>query len=309
MRIVSLIASATEIACGLGLRDELVGRSHECDVPHDVVALPALTAPKFDVKASSRDIDTAVKSLVGDGLAVYRVDQLLMRTLAPDVILTQDQCEVCAASLKDVEAAVCDWVGQPVRIVSLHPEKLADIWRDIRIVGAATGRAAQAGELLASLRRRLDAAASRRLHRRPSVLCVEWIEPAMTGGHWIPEIVQYAGGRSLLAPAGGPSPYVSWAEIAAADPDTIVVAPCGFDVARSIHEMAVLSGNAVWQSLRAVRESRVAVADGNRYFNRPSPAVVDTVDILSEVLDHLMNPNPAPRRFDDDTWRRWRPGL
>ncbi|MGE4062541.1 MAG: cobalamin-binding protein [Rhodospirillaceae bacterium] len=302
MRIVSLIASATEIACALGARDELVGRSHECDTPADIIALPALTAPKFQTSLPSRDIDNTVKGLVRDGLAVYRVDQAALRALAPDVILTQDQCEVCAASLKDVEAAVCDWVGRKVQIVSLRPNCLADIWIDIGRVGTALAREDAAERLIASLHRRIET--PRPFAKKAKVACIEWIDPVMTAGHWIPELIDHAGGCSLLARTGGPSPYVDLSEIAAADPDVIVVAPCGFDVPRSLQDMPVLANRPDWKQLRAVREGRVAVADGNRYFNRPSPAVADTVDILEDILSHFGAKTPP--RFAADIWRVWR---
>jgi iron complex transport system substrate-binding protein len=301
MRIVSLIASATEIICALGLRDSLVGRSHECDTPDDVITLPALTAPKFDTTLSSRAIDTAVKSLVADGLSVYRVDQDALRSLAPDVIVTQDQCEVCAASLKDVEAAVCDWVGQPVRIVSLHPNSLSDIWCDVTAVGEAVGHADAARAALARAQLRLSALPKR--PQRPRVLCVEWIDPLMTAGHWIPELIGRAGGESLLAPLNGPSPYVSIEDIVAADPDIIIVAPCGFDIARSAAEMPVLDRNSQWRGLRAVREGRVAIADGNKFFNRPSLAVVESAEIVSAILAADPKEPPSARHH---AWQWWR---
>lgn len=301
MRIVSLIASATEISCALGLRDSLVGRSHECDVPADIVALPALTAAQFDTGLSSRRIDDAVKNLVRDGLAVYSVDQDTLRALAPDVILTQDQCEVCAASLKDVEAAVCDWVGQPVRIVSLRPNCLADIWSDIQRVAATVDRAIEGQRLVSELQERLAAPAQ---DTALTIACIEWIDPLMTAGHWIPELIEAAGVRSLLAEAGGPSPYVTMEALGAADPDLILVSPCGFDVRRSLAEMSALAEQPAWRTLRAVRNGCVAIADGNKYFNRPSPAVVDTVEILRDIIAHMTT--HAPARFGADVWQRWR---
>jgi iron complex transport system substrate-binding protein len=299
MRIVSLIASATEIAYALGLRDSLVGRSHECDTPSDVTSLPALTAPKFNTAQSSRGIDRAVKGLVRDGLAVYHVDQEKLRTLAPDVILTQDQCEVCAASLKDVEAAVCDWLGQPVRIVSLRPNSVTDVWNDILRVGDVLDRARAAEDLVAELKRRMAPANGSSVPLK--IACVEWIDPLMTAGHWIPELVRAAGGTPLLARAGGPSPYVSLADLETADPDIIVVAPCGFDVARSLEEMRTLEDQPAWLSLRAVREGKVAVADGNKFFNRPSPAIADSVEILRDIFTHFGTERPA--LFAADIWQ------
>lgn len=302
MRIVSLIASATEITCALGLREALVGRSHECDSPTDVVRLPALTAATFDTGLPSLRIDTTVKDLVRDGLAVYHVDRETLRALRPDVILTQDQCEVCAASLKDVEAAVCDWVGQPVRILSLRPNSLADIWADIRRVGAALGVAPAAEALVEGLKARI--AACGRPRAPIKVACIEWIDPVMTAGHWIPELIEAVGARSLLADAGGPSPYVTLAELAAADPDLIVISPCGFDVARSLAEMPALAVQDAWRDLRAVREGRVAVADGNKYFNRPSPSVAETAEILADIRGHFET-GAAPR-FRPEIWQVWR---
>ncbi len=301
MRIVSLIASATEITCALGLRGSLVGRSHECDFPQDVIALPALTAATFDTGLSSLQIDTAVKDLVRDGLAVYRVDRETLRALRPDVILTQDQCEVCAASLKDVEAAVCDWVGQSVKIISLRPNALADIWSDIRRVGAALNATGAAESLVESLTARIGACAS---SRRLKIACIEWIDPLMTAGHWIPELIEAIGADSLLARGGGPSPYVKIEAVAAADPDLIVVSPCGFDVARSLTEMPALAVQPVWRGLRAVREGRVAVADGNKYFNRPSPSVAQTAEILADIAAHFESGRPAC--FGADIWQVWR---
>jgi len=302
MRIVSLIASATEIVCALGLRDFLAGRSHECDVPDDVSSLPALTAPKFDTGLSSRQIDDAVKGLMREGLSVYHVDQDTLRALAPDVIVTQDQCEVCAASLKDVEAAVCDWVGRPVKIISLRPNSLADIFQDVVRVGRALGRAIEAQALVANMQSRI-AGPGRAV--RPKVACIEWINPLMTAGHWIPELVEHAAGLAVFAQAGGPSPYVPLDDLGAADPDMIVVAPCGFDVPRSNAEMGLLADLPAWRNLRAVRMGRVAIADGNKFFNRPSPAVADTVEILRDITAHFID--EAPARFGNEIWRRWCP--
>jgi len=305
MRIVSLIASATEITCSLGQREALVGRSHECDNPNEVISLPTLTRTKLDKGLSSHDIDTAVKSLVGDGLAVYQVDEAQLRSLAPDVILTQDQCEVCAASLKDVEAAVCDWVGRPVKIISLHPDCLADVWRDVQAVGAALDYEAHAAKIVSDAQAHIAAASLAVPTKRPKVLVVEWIDPLMSAGHWIPELVTAAGGAPLLAEDGGPSPYVSMNDIVAADPDVIVVAPCGFDVERNGIEMATLDIDPVWRELRAVREGRIAIADGNLYFNRPSLSVVDTVYILKDIFAYFGKDAAPKPKFNKAVWRPW----
>jgi iron complex transport system substrate-binding protein len=307
MRIVSLIASATEITCSLGQRAALVGRSHECDSPESVTSLPALTKTKLDKGLPSRAIDTAVKSLVGDGLAVYQVDEAQLRALAPDVILTQDQCEVCAASLKDVEAAVCEWVGRPVNIVSLHPNCLADIWNDIRAVGEALESPDRAAAAVSSAQAHINSVSNKAKTHRPKVLCVEWVDPLMSAGHWIPELITAAGGESLLAENGGPSPYISMGQIEIADPDIIVVAPCGFDVERSTREMAALNNDLAWRELRAVREGRIAIADGNLYFNRPSLSVVETVGILEDIFACFENTNTRGQYLGRSVWRPWAP--
>jgi iron complex transport system substrate-binding protein len=188
-------------------------------------------------------------------------------------------------------------------VVSLRPNCLDDIWRDIAKIGEHTGTSVAAERLIDVLRYRV--AVIPKPAQRPRVLCVEWIDPPMTAGHWIPELIALAGGESLLAPTGGPSPYVSVEQIAAADPDVVIVAPCGFDLARTAAEMAALDRNPLWQTLRAARESRVFLADGNLYFNRPSPAVVETVEIIAEILGVAAGHSVA-RRFGADVWREWR---
>ena len=303
-RIVSLIASATEIvaALGAGVDRGLVGRSHECDWPPEVAALPALTRARFSIEGSSRDIDTSVKAMVGDGLAVYEVDATGLARLAPDVILTQDQCEVCAVSLADVERAVCTWTGQNTEIVSLRPHTLADVLADIGRVASAIGRPADGERLVADMRARLDAVAAMvDAGPRPRLAFIEWIDPPMSGGHWMPEIIELAGGVSLFGVSGANSPWIAWDEVAAADPDVIVVAPCGYDLAVTEREMGVLSGNPLWRGLRAVQAGRVYTADGNAFFNRPGPRLVETTEMLAEIL------HPELARFGhrDVSYRRF----
>ena len=296
MRIVSLIASATEIVAALGAREHLVGRSHECDVPESVETLPALTRARFDTGMSSKCIDTSVKNLVNSGLSVYDIDQDTLKALSPNVIVTQDQCEVCAASLDDVEAAVCEWVGQNVRIVSLHPDTVSDIMSDIGKVGEAIGRKSEADALVASLTSRLGLVSenSRRAEQtRPTVFILEWIDPLMGAGHWIPELVESADGRNLVTRAGAPSPYVTWANIEDADPDFIIVAPCGFDLERTEKEMSAIKDCPEWQGLRAVQTNKVAIMDGNRFVNRPSPSVVESTAMIRDII-HIGRPELGP---------------
>jgi iron complex transport system substrate-binding protein len=290
-RIVSLIPSSTEITCALGFGDALVGRSHECDFPPEVERLPALTEPKLDTRAASAAIDGRVKQLVAEGLSVYRVDVDKLRELRPTLILTQDQCEVCAASLGDVEEALSDWLGEPPRVVSLHPNRLGDVWGDFERVATALGEAARGREFAASLSKRLAEISEQtlRIRAQPSVACVEWIDPLMAAGNWIPELVTLAGGRPLFGEAGAHSPWLDWDAMREADPEIAVLIPCGFDIERTRQEIGPLIAQPGWSDLQAVRTGRVFVADGNQYFNRPGPRLLESLEILAEILhpDHF----------------------
>jgi iron complex transport system substrate-binding protein len=283
-RIVSLIPSTTEITAALGMADALVGRSHECDYPPSVEALPVLTAARFD-DGSSREIDDRVKELVERALSVYDVDAALLRELEPTLILTQDQCEVCAASLSDVEDAVGEWVGAKPAIVSLSPATLADVWRDIERIGASLGVPERAAAVVAGLTARLTAIGeiSGALDR-PSVACIEWFDPLMTGGNWMPELVALAGGDNLFGQPGAHSPWLEWDALGQADPDILLLIPCGFDLERNRAELPALQANPAWNTLRAVQQGKVFATDGNAYFNRPGPRLVESAEILAEIL-------------------------
>jgi iron complex transport system substrate-binding protein len=285
-RVVSLIASATEIVCALGFEDQLVGRSHECDFPESVKRLPVCTEPKFAVEGSSYQIDQRVKAVLQEGLSVYRVHAEVLRELRPDVIVTQSHCEVCAVSERDVQQAVCDWLDSRPQVVSLKPNALADVWDSIRGVAEALGVPARGEELVAGLRRRLAAVAeaARALPDRPGVACVEWIDPLMAAGNWMPELVEMAGGVNLFGEAGRHAPWLTWEALCRRDPEVIVVLPCGFDIARTRQDMAALTGRPEWPRLRAARSERVYLADGNQFFNRPGPRLAESLEILAEVL-------------------------
>lgn len=285
-RVVSLLASATEIVCALGCEDLLVGRSHECDFPPSILHLPACSAPRIDVAGSSRDIDERVKAACRDALSIYAVDAEMLRALRPTVILTQTQCDVCAVSLHDVEQAVCKLLDVQPHIVALAPRLLADVWEDIRRIGTVLGAGERAERLMAHCRGRLDDLARRtaRLSERPAIACLEWIDPLMAAGNWVPELVEVAGGRNLFGRAGRHSPWMTWEELLRADPDVIAVMPCGFDMPRSRREMYLLTGRAEWSGLSAVRNGRVYLADGNQFFNRPGPRLVESAEILAEML-------------------------
>ncbi len=304
-RIVSLIPSATEIVCALGFEAELVGRSHECDYPPAVRALPALTEPKFDVRGTSREIDDRVQDVLQNALSVYKVDEAKLNQLAPDVIVTQAQCEVCAVSLSEVERVARECLTTPAQIVSLEPMRLADVTADILRVAEALYAPERGAELTLKLQLRLDDLARRagELTVRPTVACVEWIDPLMAGGNWIPELVTMAGGAALFAKAGQHSPWIHWDDLWAADPDVIAVMPCGFGIERSRAEMAALTNQPGWKSLRAIREGRVYLTDGNQYFNRPGPRLVESLEILAEIMHpeafHFGHEGTGWVRFDN----------
>jgi iron complex transport system substrate-binding protein len=285
-RIVSLIASATEIVCALGFERQLVGRSHECDYPPSVKRLPQLTAPKLDIAATSGEIDRQVKQLVQEALSVYRVDAEALAGLQPTHIITQTQCEVCAVSLKDVEAAVCEIVSTRPQIVALEPNALEDVWRDIRRVALALDAQERGEALISNLRQRMEAIQnrSRSIINRPTVACVEWIEPLMAAGNWMPELVEMAGGRNLFGQAGKHSPWMTWDELVASNPEVLFVSPCGFDIRRTLEEMVWLRQHPEWDQLSAVQSGRVFIADGNQYFHRPGPRLAESLEILAEML-------------------------
>jgi len=286
MRIVSLLASATEIVHALGCGDGLVGRSHECDHPPAVARLPICSRPRFPTDGDSRSLDREVKTLVEQGLAIYLVDADRLRALRPDVIITQVQCAVCAVSLADVERAVADWVGGAPRILALNPLALADVYADIRRVGAALGAADRAVELVEAMQARMQRVGEHvaGIAHRPTVAALEWLDPLMAGGNWMPELIALAGGDNLFGEAGQHSSWMTWESLVSADPEVILALPCGWDIHKCREELAALTRRVEWPGLRAVRDGRVYLLDGNQYFNRPGPRLADSVEILGEVL-------------------------
>jgi iron complex transport system substrate-binding protein len=286
LRVASLLASGTEIVCALGFEEALVARSHECDWPPGVERLPAVTEPKIDIRASSAAIDREVRALVEEALSIYRVDSVRLRELRPDLIVTQTQCEVCAVSLGDVERALADWTGEQPRIVSLEPHRLADVWEDVGRVARALEAHERGEALIEELIARIGEVTTqaRDVPDHPTVATIEWIEPLMTGGNWMPELVAMAGGENLFGRAGEHSPRLNWENLVDADPQVIIVTPCGFDLRRTRAEMGSLVNRPGWNELRAVRAGRVALADGVQWFNRSGPRLVESLEILAEIL-------------------------
>ena len=284
-RIVSLLPSSTEIVCALGLRERLVGVSHECDYPADVAGLPTLTEPKLDPRGTSGDIDLRVREIVQEGLSIYRLKTDTLQELQPDVIVTQDQCEVCAVSLSEVENAVRSFLTLDVSVVSLRPGKLSDIWADIRNIAEAAGRQKNAEKLIRNLQGRLQKVKEKTRHmRRPRVACLEWLNPLMVAGNWIPELVDIAGGEYSLVDAGAHTPPITWDVLAAYRPEVLIITPCGFPIPQSQLNLPQLMAHPLWQTLPAVQKNRVYVADGNAYYNRPGPRIAESAEILAEML-------------------------
>lgn len=285
LRVVSLIPSATEIVALLGLTDRLVGRSHECDYPPQVKSLPVCTAPKFNPEGNSAEIHDRVSELLQSALSVYQIETETLAELQPTHILTQAQCEACAVSLHEVEQAVATLTQAQPQIVSLQPNTLADVWADIQQVGKALG--VDATDALVPLKQRVDACRAMTAPLpsadRPTVVCIEWIDPLMTAGNWMPELVQLAGGTSLFGVNGKHSSWLEWRDLAIANPDVIIFMPCGFDLDRTQSEVRQIQ-HPQWMELKAVQTGQVYVTDGNQYFNRPGPRLVDSLEILTDIL-------------------------
>jgi iron complex transport system substrate-binding protein len=297
-RIVSLIPSATEIVAELGLTDRLVGRSHECDHPPGIERLPACTAPAFASDGTSGDIDRQVSARLENALSIYELHRDVLASLAPSHILTQDRCDVCAVTLAEVEAAAREWVGGATKIVSLKPKRLADVWDDIRVVGQALG--VDGAPAAARCAERVGAIAERAPRGGRRVVCLEWADPLFCSGGWLPDLVAIAGGAEAIGVAGAEARRIGWDVLAAAEADVIVLMLCGFDLSRAAEDATLLAARPEWRALDAVAAGQVYVTDGSHYFSRPGPRLVESAEILAEILH--------PGRFDfgheGHGWRR-----
>lgn len=283
-RIVSLLPSATEIVYALGLGDHVVGVTHECDYPPEARAKPHLTASALPVAGSPAEIDRHVRASLHTGSSLYALDSELLERLAPDLIVTQELCEVCAVSYEIVARAARRVQSDP-RVVSLEPSSLEDVYANIATVGELTGTRDAAEALVANLRARAATLAARFWDRpRPRALVLEWTEPPMSGGHWTPGLVELAGGEAVLGNPGENSRVISWEAIAVADPDVVIVAPCGFDLDATLRAVALLDDVPEWKSLRAVGAGRAYAVDGNAYVNRPGPRLIDTAELFATAL-------------------------
>ncbi len=295
MRIASLLPSATEILYAIGLGDSVVGVSHECDFPEEAVRKPHLIQPRLKLDVTPAEMDRQVSELIALGESIYLVDAELLKSLSPDLIVTQDLCHVCTASPDDLGAALARFAKSP-RVLSLTPHTLADVWDDIRRVGEATHRAREAQSLAIALEQRISAIEARaaRATSRPRVLCLEWLDPYYVGGHWVPEMVAKAGGEDVLGRAGTPSFRVSAEQIAESRADVIVVMPCGYGKERVAAECRVEDFPSVWRDLPAMRDRRIFAVDANSYFSRPGPRLADGVALLAHLLHPELFPGAAP---------------
>lgn len=286
MRIVSLLPSCTEIVCALGCAERLVGRSHECDYPEEITSLPVCTSARVDSAASSAAIDSQIKSILQSALSIYELNMERLLELRPDLILTQDQCAVCAVSLDDLKKSLPQALARSAKIVSVAPLRLADVWADMQTIADALSVTEAGRTLLSRLKNRVVDVILKTcmIKKKPSVVCLEWLEPLMTAGNWVPEMVELAGGRDVSGQPGRPSAGLEWKNLAQLDPDMIVLMPCGFELDRTRREAAVLRDRPEWRALRAVKSRNAFVTDGSHYFNRPGPRVVESIEILAEIL-------------------------
>lgn len=293
MRIVSLLPSATEIVAALGLSDQLVGISHSCDHPPEVLGKPVLTRPSLEPKSlGSHEIHALISERVSEGRRVYELDLEALKAADPDLILTQELCDVCAVGYRDVSLAIRDLRRKP-DVLSLDPSFLGDVLRDIQRVAVAAGVSERARPLVSGLRRRIETVAERAKEAeiRPRVACLEWLDPLYTAGHWVPELVELAAGSDRLAAKGEPSRKIRWEQVRMAQPDVLVLMPCGFDVPRTLKELHLLSARPGWRELPAVRAGRAYAVNGHAYYNRPGPRLVEGLEFLA----HLLHPELFPR--------------
>ena len=288
MRIVSFLPSATEMVYALGLGDQLVGITHECDFPPDAKSKPVVVRSVIDTKSlSAPQIDEAVSRTLKAGRSLYAVDEAMVTSLAPDLVLTQDLCQVCAPSGNEI-GRVLQLLSKPPQILCLKPSSLCVIFDNLMQIGHATGKETEAVALIEKFNQRVGAisSGSRSLKSTPRVFCMEWLSPPYNAGHWMPEIVELAGGVDRLARKGEDSVRIPWEAIVAYAPEVLILSPCGFNLVETMHQAALLTTYPGWEQLPAVRQGRVYAVDANSYFARPGPRVVDGIELLA----HLIHP-------------------
>jgi iron complex transport system substrate-binding protein len=278
-----LLPSATEILFAIGAGDDVVAVTHECDYPSEAMRLPKATSSTGPELRDAGAIDRHVRAAIHAGSSLYALDAEMLDRLNPDLIVTQELCAVCAVSYDIVATAAKRLRSRhPARIISLEPSSLDDVLANIALLGQITGRSDGAQHLIESLRSRIAILRQRQANGRPRTLLLEWTDPPMSAGHWIPELIELAGGTPILADPGKNSRRLEWGAIGAADPDAVIVAPCGFDLVKTRNAIEQLAGIPQWRTLRAVREGRLLPFDGNAYVSRPGPRLVDTAEMIAQ---------------------------
>ena len=295
MKIVSLIPSATEIIFALNLGNSLVGISHECDYPKRILNLPRLTTSRIKTEQSSLNIDYDIKKILEQSLSVYEVKSNLLRKLDPDVIITQSQCSVCAISLKDVEECLRKFINKKPLLIDLKPNTFDDVLKDIDRVGEKLNKKVESRILVKNIKKEINKIKAKTSHSKiTNVLCIEWIEPIMTAGNWVPQLVEFAGGKCVLAKSGKSSNFIKPENINFNEVDIVIFMPCGFDIKRSKEEIS----KANFDYLSNLKNKKTFLVDGNKYFNRPGPDLLESTRILAEII----HPDIFPAK---QNIRRW----
>lgn len=302
LRIISLLPGGTEIAYALGLGEYMVGRSHECDYPTDVKKLPVCSRPKYRSDGLSLEINRSVKKILEDALSVYSVDVEMIKELNPIHIITQSQCEVCAISKRELNEALYDVIReQDINIIDSNPSNIKDIFQNIREIADSTNVSECGAALVQEMKSNFEKVRNQTklIISKPSVAHIEWIEPVMTGGHWMMSMIGWAGGRNCFPDEE--NRWISFDDLLRVNPDKIVIAPCGFSIERTLQDMFYFEQKKAWQRLNAVKDREVYICDGSSYFNRPGPRLTDSLEILAEIY----HPDRFPRKYDNSAWIRW----
>tara|TARA_X000000950_G_scaffold285684_1_gene392261 strand:- start:1410 stop:2306 length:897 start_codon:yes stop_codon:yes gene_type:complete len=295
MKIISLIPSATEIISALNLTDNLVGISHECDYPKEILKLPKLTTSNLKIKNSSLKIDHDIKEILEQSLSVYKVKSNLLKKLDPDVIITQSQCSVCAVSLTDVKKCLRKFTNRKPLLIDLKPNTFEEVLKDINLVGKKLDKKSESYSLVKNIKNEINKIKAKTSKlKKKNVLCIEWIDPIMTAGNWVPQLVKFAGGKSLLAKSGRNSNFIKSNLINFKEVDIVIFMPCGFDVKRSREE--ILKANIDYSNI--LKEKKTFIVDGNKYFNRPGPDLLESTRILAEII----HPKIFPAKQNIKRW-------
>jgi iron complex transport system substrate-binding protein len=295
MKIISLIPNGTEIISALGFEKNLIARSHECDYPKSISHLPILTKTTINDQKSSLDIDQEVKNKLSNGLSLYKVDEAALKELKPDLIITQTQCEVCGVSPSDLQCSINEITSKNTKIISLTATNLAGLWNDIKTIAFNLNDEQAGYDLIKNVKCEINGIykKTKNLKNKPKVATIEWIDPLMSAGNWVPKLIEYAGGVDIFnLEDGAHSPYCQLEELIQKNPDKIIIFPCGFNIARTKKELITLTSNPNWSKLNAVKNREIYLIDGNQYLNRPGPRLLDSLKILTEIFHpDLFEPN------------------